>query len=811
MSNIGHVKMNALKKIQGRLDDREPYYNEIEAVRKSLMSIKPSTPVEDAQDQLADAVARLRHVADKSLYGEDKDTMNEAADLLERTEEAMKERERDALIAALCSVPVDDDDDIKRSEKINVSFADMLLEIKKNLRRAQQLPKKTFESKAPTVSLKKGERSDFKAPESGIPNVSLKKVHRSKERDFLERARNNLKSVKMKSEDAHCIVTMMVNLKKANNDPSVRDHCIIKASQDLSEDCFDAISDTIDEYCNISSLSDAGREEFVDMIFDRVTEDDDPVDSNQYSAIDDHALLSTDDGELADEKVGAKPVQELLVKEMASPFQSVQLKKATPLEKSTASRKFPVVDLKKTQANQSSMPESQAPADVNLKKSQGKDGDNFLKKAKKCLRSIQLKPEEAHALATMMVNLKRAGDYQNRPDICDKEHVHLSHALEKPTFDALSGLLEDYCKVHLSDENRDEFVDIIFDRVVYQENHAEENNVTESDSNCSTDDEETIEEDNEYGVDGSDWLQSIEEETAASEAEAAGVSDNEKYETASSDNESLGTESETPSERRRTGRDSIGNLEKLIYSSYTAGSRNSPQSSPKPPPAPIELQKSVELSPRTKIGITRKHKWTNGRFRNTIVNTKRWRESETFGVDKALYSPLSNEQLGRRKKVSDALLRVMDSQVAGGPQTATGIVLDHEHHAGDSSSESEDEPAVKTSARPRPVATKRPTKVSSHSRSSIGLGALNAGDGGESFKDEQDAFKLLTCGNARSSIIVLDTPSSPVPLSPLHSPKGRKTSSSHGKSYVVRDSIVGMADALSKIEQDDELNKLLDF
>jgi hypothetical protein len=75
-----------------------------------------------------------------------------------------------------------------------------------------------------------------------------------------------------------------------------------------------------------------------------------------------------------------------------------------------------------------------------------------------------------------------------------------------------------------------------------------------------------------------------------------------------------------------------------------------------PSPPPVSPKAFIS---KQKIGIIRKHKWTNSKFRNTIVNTNRWRASETFGVDRCLYSPLSNDQLTRRKTVGAALLRNM--------------------------------------------------------------------------------------------------------------------------------------------------------
>jgi hypothetical protein len=164
---------------------------------------------------------------------------------------------------------------------------------------------------------------------------------------------------------------------------------------------------------------------------------------------------------------------------------------------------------------------------------------------------------------------------------------------------------------------------------------------------------------------------------------------------------------------------------------------------------------------KQKIGITRKHKWTNSKFRNTIVNTNRWRASETFGVDKSLYSPLSNEQLTRRETVGAALLRNMGDSLPDIPALNNNMLtLDS-----DEKTDSKD----------------------------------SNGDGTE---EKVDFVALLTSTKARTSIIYLDSPAT----SAGNRQDGGETG--RGKSFVVRDSVVAISDALAQLHDLAEFNDL---
>jgi hypothetical protein len=178
---------------------------------------------------------------------------------------------------------------------------------------------------------------------------------------------------------------------------------------------------------------------------------------------------------------------------------------------------------------------------------------------------------------------------------------------------------------------------------------------------------------------------------------------------------------------------------------------------PSPPPVSPPVSPKAFTS-KLKIGIIRKHKWTNSKFRNTIVNTNRWRASETFGVDRCLYSPLSDAQLARRETVGAALLRNMVDSL---PEL----------------------PALNNNRLTLDSGEKTDSKNSN-------------GDGTE---EKDNLIALLTTTKARSSVIYLDSPAPPAG----NRPDGGDTR--RGKSFVVRDSVVAMSDALA------QLNDLAEF
>jgi hypothetical protein len=238
------------------------------------------------------------------------------------------------------------------------------------------------------------------------------------------------------------------------------------------------------------------------------------------------------------------------------------LRRTQPVQRQSYASQVPLVNLKRASCVKRQLPEShghsatlrktnpvnrelsnhlsnhQGPS-VQLRKtappppppSKTTEGEQYMKKARKCLGSIDIQPDEAHALARMIVNLKNAGDYQNQPDFCDEEILALSIALSEDTFDQVSDLIDEYCRVVLNRPHREELIDLIFGSVV------EEKGGNDSDSDFSSEDEDDddFDEESQYGGSITDWIEQIEQESVYTEETAA--FDDDQFEVASRDEE----------------------------------------------------------------------------------------------------------------------------------------------------------------------------------------------------------------------------------------------------------------------------------
>ena len=102
----------------------------------------------------------------------------------------------------------------------------------------------------------------------------------------------------------------------------------------------------------------------------------------------------------------------------------------------------------------------------------------FLTQAQVYFGSIDLSADEVDAIGRLMLNLKK------RPSSYKKEINRLDQSLDSKIANDVCKIMEAYCTLELTNEQRDFFVDLIFDSVV-----DEKDSESATDSECSSEDE----------------------------------------------------------------------------------------------------------------------------------------------------------------------------------------------------------------------------------------------------------------------------------------------------------------------------------
>jgi hypothetical protein len=388
-------------------------------------------------------------------------------------------------------------------------------------------------------------------------NVQEKKEYQQYLMDLLQALNSASSSIFPKfltAQEVNDIGHATVPLKKVHKELDTRESShiaigsILKSLQSIGSETpmdqvQDIVQDAIDRLWHVASNSKLydGQQKDVDdgaeqlqRVFDRMTRREENalatalrgLDRNDNRAMDDFAKILI---ELKRNLRHAQPVQR---QSHASQVPLVNLKRASRVRRQLPESQGPSATLRKTSPSNRKLLNHQGPC-VQLKKTKTtseNEGEQYMKKARKCLGSIVIQPDEAHALAQIIVNLNNAGDYQNQPNFCDEQILALSITLSEDTFDLVSDLMDEYCKVVLNRPHREELIDLIFGSVV------QEKGGNDSDSDFSSDDEDDdddFDEESQYGGSVTDWIAQVEEESVYTEETVE--FDDDEFEVASGD------------------------------------------------------------------------------------------------------------------------------------------------------------------------------------------------------------------------------------------------------------------------------------
>jgi hypothetical protein len=334
----------------------------------------------------------------------------------------------------------------------------------------------------------------------GYATVPLKKVH--KELDTRESSHADDIAIAI----AIAIGSILKTLK------SIGSETPMDQAQDIVQDAIDRLR----HVASYSKLHDGQQKDVLDVaeqlqrVSYRMTEREVNAlgtalrcsDRNDSRAMDDFAKILI---ELRRNLRRAQPVQRQF---HASQVPLVNLKRASCVRRQLPESHGPSATLRKTSPVNRELSNHQHPS-VQLRKttSAENEGEQFMKKARKCLGSIDIQPDEAHALARMIVNFKDVSDYQNQPNLCDEQILALSIALSEDTFDQVSDLMDEYCKVVLNRPHRAELIDLIFGSVVQEKG----GNGSDSDFSSDDEDDDDFDEESQFGGSVTDWIEQIEE------------------------------------------------------------------------------------------------------------------------------------------------------------------------------------------------------------------------------------------------------------------------------------------------------------
>ena len=92
--------------------------------------------------------------------------------------------------------------------------------------------------------------------------------------------------------------------------------------------------------------------------------------------------------------------------------------------------------------------------------------EEFLIETRERLKSVEISSDEVDGIAIMMLNLKNKKNYQKKESFCDKQLLRLCKVLTDDSFEEVFSIMEKYCKLRLSRKQRNDFVDMIYDCVV---------------------------------------------------------------------------------------------------------------------------------------------------------------------------------------------------------------------------------------------------------------------------------------------------------------------------------------------------------